>query len=34
MLMLEQGSDQSYEHRRALVIRICRGFSDDTAMLP
>jgi hypothetical protein len=34
MLMLEQGSDQSYEHRRALAIRICRGFSDDTAMLP
>jgi hypothetical protein len=30
MLMLEQGSDRSYEHRRALVIKICRGLSDNT----
>jgi len=30
MLRLEQGSDQSHEHRRALVIKICRGLSDNT----
>jgi hypothetical protein len=26
--MLEQGSGQSYAHRRALIIEVCRGLSD------
>jgi hypothetical protein len=30
MLMLEQESGQSHEHRRAQIIEVCRGLSDGS----